>query len=58
MCVKAHKGEVFVKGGLLGERRLFPSKMLFKNSPYFGKTEKYHAIDDGLVVSFAQRGRG
>ena len=52
MCVKVHKGDVFVKVGFLGERRLSPSKMLFKNNPYLRKIEKYHTIDEGLVVSF------
>ena len=36
-----------------GKQNFSPSNMLFKNSLYFIKTEKYHAIDDRLVVSFA-----
>ena len=36
-----------------GETRFSPLKMLFKNSPYFIKIEKYHSIENGLVVSFA-----
>ena len=35
-----------------GKQNFSPSNMLFKNSLYFIKTEKYHAIDNGLVVSF------
>ena len=41
-----------------GKHDFPPSKMLFKNSPYFRKTEKYHAIDNWLVVSFATTSPG